>query len=244
MAPTLFLEAFGELAPHRAVREAALTAGRDAARLGWVQVGLALGESRVVRPGGLDWLPRIQIPGHPARRRRAVEPARALPALTQCLDDALGRFGGVALSGLQVTATGLEPRPPSDAGPTGHPGADLLCGLDWFRPARPAPVEALIAVDHELLGSHAAADLAARLPRWNTAAFAFGPVTTVPAPHAVQVPLEVGWWYSIAAGRGVTVALPEWTASAVAWVLAAVIDTARALTPEVRNGAVRVTRVR
>ena len=48
-----------------------------------------------------------------------------LPALIQCFDDALRRFGVVELSGLQVTANFLEPRTRSCTG-------DLVSMLDWL----------------------------------------------------------------------------------------------------------------
>lgn len=276
MSPTLFLEAFGQLAPNSAIidaeeedlysvfnaraelmgwstlgisrlrsllwgmEEAKLTAGLDASRIGWVKVGLGPGESSIVKSGNMDWIKRVHFKVRPKRRRRAVEPAKALPALTQCFDDALSRFGRVELSGLQVTASGLEPSTRSG----GYPIDSPFCGLNWFNTARKTTVETLVAFDYELLGSHTEAELVACLQQKNTEAFAFGPVATVPEPHSIKVPAEVGWWYSISPDRGVAVTLPEWTASAAAWVLAIVIDTARILTPDVRNFAVRVTRVR
>ena len=48
-----------------------------------------------------------------------------LPALIQCFDDALRRFGVVELSGLQVTANFLEPMTRSCTG-------DLVSMLNWF----------------------------------------------------------------------------------------------------------------
>ncbi len=278
MSPTLFLEAFGQLAPNSAIidaeeedlysvfnaraelmgwstlslphprsllwgmEEAKLTAGLDASRIGWVKVGLGSGESSIVKSGNMDWIKRVHFKVRPERRRRAVEPAKALSALTQCFADALGRFGIVELSGLQVTASGLEPKP--SPRPGGYPIDSPFCGLNWFNTARKTTVETLVAFDYELLGSHTEAELVARLQQKNTEAFAFGPVATVPEPHSIKVPAEVGWWYSTSPGRGVAVTLPEWTASAAAWVLAIVIDTARILTPDVRNFAVRVTRMR
>ncbi len=225
------------------MEEAELTAGLDASRIGWVQVGLGLGESNIFKPGVMDWIRRVQIQfkAHPKHSRSAVEPAEALPALTQCLNDALGRFGIVELSGFQVTATDLDP---STRSGTGYPISNLFDGINWFNTAQKATAEAVVAFDYELLGSHTEAELVACLQRRNTEAFAFGPMTVVPEPHSIQVPIEVPWWYSISPSLGVAVTLPEWTASVAAWVLAIVIDTARALTPDVRNCAVRITRVR
>lgn len=79
------------------MNEAELTAGTDASRIGWVQVGLG----EVVEPGTLE-LP-TPIPGWaslPVLQHSAVEPPMALPALIQCFDDALRRFGAVELAGV------------------------------------------------------------------------------------------------------------------------------------------------
>ncbi len=83
-----------------AMNEAELTAGSAPARIGWVQVGL---ESGVVEPIRARPASVSGWAAFPERRRNFVEPARALPALIPCFDDALGRFGVVSLSGLQVT---------------------------------------------------------------------------------------------------------------------------------------------
>jgi len=68
----------------------------------------------------------------------------------------------------------------------------------------------------------------------------------VPEQHWISAPGEmpVSGASLAPSGLGVSVTLPEWTASAVGWVLAKVIDTARASAPDVPNFAVRVTRVR
>ncbi len=242
MHTTLFLEAFGQLAPHTAVIDAAeedlysvfraraelmcwstmsttrrpllwdmndaeeLTTGSASSRIGWVQVGM-----------------HHDVP----------DPVGALPALSQCLDDALRRFGDVTLSGLQITIHGLQPPPRAGVG-------DLISGLNWFNLAPSAWSKAICALDHALLGDHITA-LPTRFP--NTGAFAFGPVVTVPDRHRiqVQVPAEAPL---APASRGMAVTLPEWTASAAAWALAHIIDTARAHGPVGRYCAVRVTRVR
>jgi hypothetical protein len=76
--------------------------------------------------------------------------------------------------------------------------------------------------------------------------FEFGPVVAVPEQHRISAPVEMPWSGVSPArsGLGVSVTLPEWTASAVGWVLAKVIDAARTGAPDVPNFAVRVTRVR
>ena len=214
-----------------AMNEAELTAESDASRIGWVQVGL---EAGVVEP--IQAQP-VSVPGwaaFPERRRDFVEPAMALPALIQCFDDALGRFGVVSLSGFQVTARYLEPSARSCDG-------YLVSGLNWFNLARKASAQALIAFDRELLGGYAEAELVASLQRRNTGSFAFGPVVSVPAQHAIETPRHAV--SSAPADLGVSVTLPEWTASAAAWALASVIDAARTRAPHVCRFVVRVTRV-
>ncbi len=282
MAPTLFLEAFGQLSPgtnlidseeedlysvFRAraelmswstmsnprrqllwnMNEAELTAGRDTSRIGWAQVGLA---GEVVDDPGRALPQSIPDPGVgrvgwtalPVIQRSDVDPAMALPALIQCFDDALRRFGDVELSGLQVIASDLEPEARSGAD-------DLFSGLNWFNTILKGRAEALIAFNHELLGGHTEAELVASLERRNKGSFKFGTVATVPEQHWIKVPVEASapLAHSISPappGLGVSVAMPEWTASSVAWVLAVVLDAARDSAPDVPNVAVRVTRVR
>ncbi len=284
--PTLFLEAFGQLAPatNRAVivaeeedlysvflaraelmhwsateaaprpmlwnmNDAELTAGTDTSRIGWVQVGLAgdVVETGRVPPQATGFVEytapirgSVRFTTLPRDVINVAEPAKALPALIQCFDDALCRFGDVTLSGLQVTISDLQPRQRDGAG---YPVSDLIYKRNWFNLAPQEPTEALIAFDHELLEDHtAAATLVASLQQWDAAAFVFGPVVAVPEPHWIQVP---AYPCSLAPARcGVAVTMPEWTASAVAWALALVLDTARAVAPYVRHCAVRVTRVR
>ena len=236
MDTTLFLEAFGRLTPDTAVivaeeedlhsvfrarselmgwstlsgvlhpqrwnmHEAALANGDDSTRMGWTQVGVSR------------------------------DPVGTLPALSQCLVDALRRFGEVAWSGLQVTIRDLEPHTRTNL--------ELFATHNWFHVAPRTRPTAHLAVDQGLLGDLTAAELAAYLQQWNTGAFTFGPVIHVPGSHRIQtrprLPLHP-------ARLGLTVTLPEWTASAVGWVMAFVLDHARALTPTVRACAVRITR--
>ncbi len=241
MYTTLFLEAFGQLAPHTAVidaaeedlysvfraraelmrwstmsattrrsllwsmHEAELTAGSASSRIGWVQVGMH------------------------------HDPVGALPALSQCLDDALRRFGDVTLSGLQVTIHGLQPPPRAGVG-------DRISPRNWFNLAPPAWAKAHIAFDHASIGDHITA-LPTRFP--NTGSFAFGPVVTVPDRHRIQVPTEAPFLQGLEpARRGLAVTLPEWTASAAAHAAALAVNTTRTLADVPRHCAVRVTRVR
>jgi hypothetical protein len=191
------------------MHEAALSAGNGASRIGWVQVGLEMG----------------------------VEPALALPALIQCFDDALRRFGVVELSGLQVTASYLQAAKESSAW-------DLFSGLNWFNTAQGARAEALIAFDNGLLQGRSESEFVASLPRMNGGLFEFGPLVPVLLQHSIEVPMEAPIDVVLSPAQwGVSVGLPEWSASGAAWVLAVVIDAARASEPATRNFAVRLTRV-
>ena len=122
------------------MNEAELTAGSDASRIGFVQVWLQVGE-----------LERIEVPPPPSPgfpyaplgvRQGPFESAMVLPALVQCFDDALRRFGTIELSGLQVTAYGLDPgaRSPADR---------LVSGLNWFNLTPDGRADAFIAFDQE-----------------------------------------------------------------------------------------------
>ena len=218
------------------MNEAELSAGTDASRIGWVQVGLG----EVVEPGTLELPTPVRgFTSLPVVRHSSVEPPMALPALVLCFDDALRRFGAVELAGLQVTASHLESSTRSCLG-------DLVGVLNWFNTTQKARADAIIAFDQELLGGQTEAELLAYLQRWNTGSFEFGPVVAVPEQHWISAPVEMPLSGASLAhsGLGVSVTLPEWTASAVGWVLAKVIDTALASAPDVPNFAVRVTRVR
>ena len=171
-------------------------------------------------------------------RRRSAEPVLVLPALVQCFIDALSRFGVVELSALQVTAISLDPGTRSCAG-------YLASVLNWFNVTSKSRVNAVIAFDHGLLGGHTESELVANLQRWNDdGPFEFGAAVAVPERHMVKAPAETPFHpVSPQSALGVSVTMPEWTPSAVGWVLANVIDTARAGEPDVSDFMVRVTRV-
>jgi len=243
---TVFLEAFGRLTPGTAVidieaedlysvfhgraelmgwsalttqrpvfwdmNEAELTAGDASSRIGWAQVGIVGKE----------------------------DPLGALPALGQCLDDALRRFGTLTLTGLQVSISNLR-----------FPGRGQAAELfpeNWFNLSRPVWSQAHLAFDQTW-----ATGLVTVLPRYfpfpppedGNRSFAFGSVVALPARHRIQIPAETPFVRNLApASRGLVATLPEWNASAAAWVLALALRTARDLSPGIRRDwAVRVTRV-
>ena len=223
------------------MEEAEITADTDPSRIGWIQVGLDF--------GNIDPDP-YRLPSNPPtgwtyaplhaheRRRRVAEPAVVLPILVQCFDDALRRFGVVDLSSIQLTAHYLDTMAQSDS--------HLVGVLNWFNTNLKAGADAIVAFDQGLLGEQDVSELVATLQRRITEPFEFGPVIAVPEQHMVNVPSEMSHHRPIVpkSDLGVFVTLPEWTPSAVGWILARVIDVARADAPDVSNFTIRVTRVR
>ena len=226
------------------INEAELTAGNDESQIGWVQVGLEVGDVEPTR-----------IPSVPARgygyaphgvSRRAVEPTLILPALIQCFDDALRRFGVIELNELKVSAILFE------SGGVRHQNtprvqsyAELVGMLNWFNASTKGRTDALIIFDQDFLGGQAETVLVANLQRKNTGSFKFGPLVSAPQQYSINAQGE-GPVRSIPrshSGHGVSVTMPEWTASAAAWALAVVIDAAGTIAPDVSNFVVRVVRI-
>ena len=209
-----------------AMHEAELTAGSDESRIGWAQVGLA---EDVVEPVEVLPMAASGFTTLPVRPRSAINSVVVFPALAQCLDDALRRFGDVELSALQVPANYLESNSRSGLGA-------LVSMLNWFNTDMKARADAIIAFDQELLGGHAEPELAAAIQGWNNGTFEFGPMAAVPEQYWVKAPTDAPHPFSPASsGLGVPVTLPEWTASAAAWALAAVSGVARDLAPGCRK---------
>ena len=189
------------------MNEAELTPGDSRNRIGFVQVGLDAG---------------------------AVDPPEALPALTQCFDDALVRFGTVELSAVQVTATHLGPPLQSCIG-------DLVAADNWFNLSDKTGVDAVVVLDQELLGGNT--PLFSRYTR--PGIFEFGQTATVHEEHQVRIPPEAPYCPATSGGPalGWTFTLPEWTASCIGWMLAIVVDIARTENPDGRSFAARLSRV-
>ena len=229
--------------------EAGLTAdGTDPSLIGWVYVGLAnatdlnavddvvIPERIPDRAGYAGWA-TIRMP--PEYGEATVGLSSALPPLVQCFDDALRRIGATEVSGFQVTCYG------ADLGPRSRFSGHLTSGPSWFDAFEQAGPSALVSFDQGFLGRFSAVEFTSNVRRRNTGAFEFGDVVSVPEPHKVrmpagtprpEIPLEPS-------GVGVSVVLPEWTASAAGWTLATVVDVARVMTPETENFAVRLARM-
>ena len=269
MTPHLFLEAFGSLNPCTAsirveeedlysvfrersalmgwstmdltprplfweLHEAELAEVPVRGRIGWVQVGLAYStwQTETVHPPRRSgWAP------WPIRQRPVVTLAQVLPALCQCLADALHRFGDITWEGLQLTVCSLQdPRPSPD-----------LYGHNWFNLDRQTHTAAVMAFDQTWIESLTLPSLRAGLQRQNTGLCGFGPKLTVPPPQQIAMPTEAPFLPPpglVPARTGLTVTLPEWTASAIGWSMAFVTDTAHTLTPNIHHFALRVTRQR
>ena len=192
------------------MHEAELTPGDAGSRIANAQVGLAF--------DGCDLVLR-------------------LPALVQCFDDALRRFGVVDVSAFQVTADALDPYAESCLG-------DLLSSFNWFTTVLKARENALISFDREMLGGHTEEELFSRLQRRSGIRFGFGSVVAVPKEHMIQRASETPSISMYASEQGLSVTLPEWTASSAGWVLAILIDQVRVLTPDVDNFVIRIARVK
>ena len=166
-----------------------------------------------------------------------VDPAEALPALIQCFDDSLRRFGAVEVSGFQVTASGLET---SIGDRLGYLGSVL----NWFNLDSKARADAIVAFDQALLKDDDVHKLVAGLRRRKNGTFEFRSVVDVPDDCMVEVTTSA-YLHPVTpqTHQGVLVSLPEWTPSAVGWVLARVINAARALESDTSSFAIRITRV-
>ena len=224
------------------MEEAEITADTDPSRIGWIQVGLDVGNIDPYRVPSRPILVSAYTPIELLKwldvHRRPAEPAVVLPILVQCFDDALRRFGVVDLSSIQLTANDMDPMEQSYS--------YLGSVLNWFNTNLKAGADAIVAFDQGLLGGQDVSELVATLQRRITEPFEFGPVIAVPEQHMVNVPSEMSYHRPIVpkSDLGVFVTLPEWTPSAVGWILARVIDVARADAPDVSNFTIRVTRVR
>ena len=216
------------------LEEAELTAGIDTSRIGWVQVGLDVGpDEPVLPPTG----PSTGFSPYP-KRRRSSEPVRVLPALVHCLNAALSCFGAVELSAVQVTAIDLEF---STRSYNPYPATVLNC----FNFTSKSGAETIAAFDQGLLGGDAESPLIASLQHLDFGPFKFGASIAVPEQHMARVPPETPYYpVSRQSDVGVSLTLSEWTPSAVGWVLAYIVDTARVSEADVSNFALRVTRIR
>ena len=229
------------------IEEAELTDGDDSSRIGWAQVGLEVSDIDPNREPPTPDLDRrhTTLPGlvrrytrHPGVvSRRASDPVEVLPALIQCVDDSLRRFGAVEVSGYQVTTSGMETLTVDRLGYLGSV-------LNWFNLDSKARTDAIVAFDQALLKDDDLHKLVAALQRWDYGSFEFRSVVDVPEECMVEVTTSAFLHpVTTQSPQGVLVSLPEWTPSAAGWVLAMVMDAGRKMRPDASSLAIRITRV-
>ena len=225
--------------------EAGLTSDSvDASLIGWAYVGLAnpIDLSRLLpeipEGAGAGW---ATFRSPPSYKESTISLSTALPPLTQCLADALQRIGAADVSGFQLTCYGahLQPR--------GRYRSHLIGGASWFDvlPRRDS-ASAFVAFDVGFTGSSSIADLMRRTRYTNDFPFSFDVEQDVPEQHKVRIPGSTPFPDTPLepSNTGISVSLPEWSASAAGWVLATVIDAAHTIAPDAEDFAVRITRVR
>ncbi len=216
----------------------------DASLIGWVYVGLTnpTDLSKVtpdpVPPGtGAGWA-TFAIP--PGCKEATVGLPLVLPPLVQCLDDALRAVGAVEVSGFQVTCYGTHLQP------DGRYRNHLSSVGRWYDCVLQTETSALIAIDRGLLGGRTVAELVSGVNDRNNDPFHFDRALDVPEQHRIRVSDDDVLLRGISfepSALGMSVRLPEWTASAAGWALAKVVDTGHALAPDAESLAVRITRV-
>ena len=218
--------------------EAGLTSrGTAPTLIGWVYVGLANPtepSSEVGLDGGVaaGWAtvsaPRVHSDS-------AVALPTVLVPLIQCLDDSLRCIGAVDVSGFQLTCY--------DAHLSGQRRVigRLTNAAGWFGPLLRDESNAFITFDQGFLAGRPSGDLLDALQRRFSGSFSFDHVVLVPEEYRVFHTPD-----SVVAFRptenGIVVRMPEWTGSAVGWVLATVVDAARLISPDTTDFTVRVTR--
>ena len=160
-----------------------------------------------------------------------------LPAVLQCLSDSVRRFGA-SVSGFQVTAGELVNLSDKDC------SWYLVHVLNWFNLDVNEKVKAVIHFDQGLLGDQDVSTLAACIEQVDNGVFEFKSV--IPVPDEFRIDTTTSSLLDSTTPQptqGLLVLLPEWTPSAVGWVLARVIDAAHTLGSKPSKYAVRISRV-
>ena len=187
------------------MNEADLTAGDNTSRIGRVQVDLQNVSVRLQSEPSQS----VQAPGfRPLGILQDFEdPSAVLPALIQCFYDALQRFGKLELSGFQVTIQLFEPMSRSHLG-------TLVSSLNWFNAIQGGNEKAIIT-----FRGVTADDLVARLHQIITGPFRFTRIGDLSEGYRAEAGIDAS------SPNTVLVHMPEWSASAAAWVLALCVDT-------------------
>ena len=217
----------------------------DPSLIGWAYVGMAnpidLSKQPLTpQPGtGAGWA-TIQMP--PGYDESTIALPVALPPFVQCLNDAMRRIGATDISGYQLICHN------GDHQPSQRSRERLGSGVVWFSVPAPdaAAVDALVAFDLGFLADRPASEIVSRVGRRDNGPFEFDLVPDMPDLNRIKVPGS-SIMQSVTfepSEIGLSVRMPEWSASATGWVLATVIDAAHTIAPDVENFAVRITRVR
>lgn len=217
----------------------------DPSLIGWVYAGVAnqIDLSKVtpemIQPGtGVGWAAIKTLLGY---AEFTIALPAALPPFVQCLDDALRHIGATDVFGYQLTChqANLQPRQRNQ----GY----LRSGVAWFSVPTPdaTAVDAVVAFDSGFLGSHQASKIVPKVVRRGNELFKFKLSPDIPDLLRIKAPGSsiIQSVVFEPSNLGLSVRMPEWSASAAGWVLATIIDAAHAIAPDVENFAVRITRV-
>ena len=254
-APTLFVEAFGHLrAPFdtskliNAEDEDLYSVFRARSELmSWYGADwttrrpLAWGMHEAEIMAGADNLgpgaPRIAYAQVGMASPHPADVALRLPALIQCFHDAVGRFGDIELSAVQVMVDSIAPSPSSCLG-------DLISSNNWFNTVTKSRANAIITFDQGSLGD-AETRRFTRLQRGVSAPFTFGPLAKASSDRCITEPNEMLSPFADTlqpADVGLPATLSEWTPDAIGWVLAAVVDCICTHAIDYQDIIIRITR--
>ena len=231
------------------VEEAELTYHLEESQIGFAQVGLDVGP-RIA--GTLDPSTPIYVDGpfperpdpnaaegahfapFPMPEVPSTDPAVAIPPLIQCVDDSLRWFGETEVSAFQVT--GLDVSRTTQP----YPFA-FVSVLNWFDVgAEQSRPRAVVTVAADQWDDRIAAEVVAAIQQTNTGSFRIGPLTS--APEGYDAGPEMAFMQWIRGESGIAISMPEWSPSAVGWVIARVFDAVLSRDPAPQNLSVRLTR--
>ena len=207
--------------PLWAMNDADLNTDPDDDELGWAQVGLDVGltadlaeqVSRSEREAAA-----FKPAPFPIGQGRATDPVVAIPPLIQCLDDALRRYGRLAVTGYQTEVHDPSPRQQSLSQP-------LVGVLSWFNvTTAEAQTRASVTVASDVWSKWIAEQVVADFQQSKTGPFSLGP------------------FIRMRQGGTAEVELPEWSPAAAGWVIATLVDAVLVRAPLLRGLSVRVAR--
>jgi len=165
--------------------------------------------------------------------------AAALPALIQCVNDAIARFGELDVSAVQVTGLFLDRRHPRRL--PRHVQARNWFNLSPLAQNPRAHVSVVTDQEEGALASRVQSDL----NQANTGSFRFGPAVDPQIGHEAEIPDVAP--RSIFATKyrsgALMVELPEWALSSIGWTLALTMDAVLCHSHASRHVAIRISRL-